>query len=110
MINVNGLNFATNLGVLYDIKEKHGYKTLQETYGLLEKTDVDVLIEVLNISYNRANNCNLDSNSFAVLLDEKEIGFVKLTGIFQRVIEAIMFNGMSEEEIAAQKNLVKNLK
>ena len=99
MINVNELNFATNLGVLYGIKEKHGYKTLQETYGLLE-----------NISYNRANNCNLDSNSFAILLDEKEIGFVILTGIFQRVIEAIMFNGMSEEEIAAQKNLVKNLK
>lgn len=110
MVEKQGLRFATNLGVLYDLKEKHGFTTLQETYGLLEKTNIDIILEVLNASYNRANSCSLDANSFATLLDEKGFGFVKLTSIFKDVIEAIMYNGLSPEELDEQKNLIKNLK
>ena len=110
MIEKQGLRFATNLGVLYDLKEKHKLTTLQETYGLLQAVDVDVIMEILNVSYNRANNCNLDDNSFATLLDEKGLGFIKLTEIFKEIVEAIMYNGMSPEEVEEQKNLIKNLK
>ena len=84
-------------------------KTLQETYQLLEQTDIDLIFEVLCISYNKANKVNMSQDEFAEFLADNNIGFVKMTSIFKDIVEDLMFNGMTPEEVEAQKNALANL-
>ena len=109
MIKVNEMKFATNLGVLFALKEEHKLKTLQETYQLLEQTDIDLIFEVLCISYNKANKVNMSQDEFAEFLANNNIGFIKMTSFFKDIVEDLMFNGMSPEEVEAQKNALANL-
>ena len=107
---VNGIEFSDSLGVLYGLKERHNCKTLQETYKVLESSDMDTIVEVLNVSYNKAHKDKpLDQEAFLEELENKSIGFIKLTEIFQKIVEALMFNGLSDEEIQERKNLLKSL-
>lgn len=110
MIKVKELNFASSIGVLYALKERYNHKTLQETYKMLESTDMDVLMEVLCVAYNKANGTELTVEKFADLLDSRGIGFVLVAEMYQQVIEEIMFSGLSAEEIAERKNQLMGLK
>ena len=111
MVQFSNLQFSTSLGVMYELKQKYNHSKLTETYKLLENAqDLDLVIEILNISYNKANNAKLNENEFTDLLDQNSIGFIKLTELFTKVVEGIMFNGMSPEEVEQRKNLMKNLK
>lgn len=111
MVQIGNLKFSTSLGVLYDLKQKYGHTRLNETYKkLAEEQEIDSVIEILNISYNKANKVNLNEEEFAQLMEENDIGFLKLSEMFGKVVEGIMFNGMTPEEIEERKNLLTNLK
>lgn len=111
MLKVKEIEFADSLGVMYDLKDAHNLKTLDETNKLLSQTDVDTVVEVLMVSYNRAHpDKKLNQSEFVDLMEKNEIGFIKMVGIFKDVIEHLMFSGMTPQEIEDQKNLLKNLK
>ena len=111
MIECNNVQFATSIGVLFGLKEKYGYTTLQETYKLLESSNVDTMMVVLGVAYNRAHRgSELNDEQFIELLEEQKIGFIKISEIFQTVVEALMFNGMTDEEIAAKKKFLASLR
>lgn len=109
MVTVNGLNYATSIGVLFALKEAHGYKTLQETYKLFNNADIDVVVEILNISYNKANDTKMSVDDFVNFLGAKGIGFIAITDIFQEVVEGIMFDGLTPEQKALKKKMIKDL-
>ena len=109
MVQVNGMEFATNIGVLFALKEAKGYKTIQETYKLLENSNIDVMIDVLRVSYNKHNKVNLTIEQFVQELENKGIGFFAIADVFQKVIEALMFDGLSPEEVEAKKKLARQV-
>lgn len=106
MLQKNNLQFSTSLGVLYRVKELHKHATLQDTYNYLGKGDFDTIYEVLQVAYNKQNNCNQTVEEFADFLDSQGIGFVKASEIYTEVIEATMYSGLSPEEVEKQKNFV----
>lgn len=111
MIEVNNIQFATSIGVLFRLKEKHNYTTLQETYKLLESSNIDTVMDVLGVAYNKAHQgSELNDEQFVELLDKQKIGFIKITETFQSVVEALMFNGMTSDEIAAKKKVLASLR
>ena len=110
MVQFGNLKFSTSLGVMYELKQKYNHEKLNETYKMLsESQEVDNIVEILNISYNRANKVNLSEDEFTQLLDDNNIGFIKMGEIFSNVVEGIMFNGLTPEEVAARKNQLANL-
>ena len=107
---INDIEFSDSLGVLYILKEKHNCQTMQETYSILENSDLDTVIEVLNVSYSKAHRDRpLTQDEFLDFLSDKGIGFLKVVDIYGVLVEALLFNGMSEQEIAERKNALKNL-
>lgn len=112
MVQLGNLKFSTSLGVMYTLKQKYNHNNLKETYALLNEVsngDVDIMMEIALASFNRENKTNLNEDEFAILLDDNEVGFVKLTDLLGKVVEGIMFNGLSPEEIEERKNLMANL-
>lgn len=109
MVQLDNLKFSTNFGVLYELKNIKGHKTLNETYKSLETDDVENILCVMRISYNKANKVNLSEDEFVSFLDERNIGFMKLAEYYGKLVEGIMFNGLSEEEIASRKNAIADL-
>ena len=110
MITFNNVQFSDTLEVLFTLRQSRGCKTIQETYKILENTDMDTVLEVLLASYNAAHRDHKVSlDQFVQILAENKIGFVKLTDAYAKVVEALMFNGMSSEEIAERKNALMSL-
>lgn len=110
MVTFNGVNFSDTLEVLFTLRQSRGCKTIQETYKILENVDMDTMLEVLLASYNAAHrDASVTLESFVSILAENKIGFVKLTDAYAAVVEALMFNGMSSEEVAERKNALKSL-
>ena len=110
MVQVKEMQFATTIGVLFALKEAKGYKTLEETYKLFEKADMDVMIEIVKISYMKQNKLtSLTVDQFVDILETHDVGFIKVTDIFQQIIEALMYSGLSTEELAAKKKLTDSL-
>lgn len=110
MVQFGNLKFSTSIGVMYSLKQKYNHSKLSETYDMLsQSSDVDNIVEILNISYNKANNVNLNVDEFSEVLDNNNIGFIKLGELFTQVVEGIMFNGLSPEEVQERKNQVANL-
>ena len=104
MKTINNLNFDTSLRVLYKVKEKKGHKTLNETYAYVgNKQDFDAMLDTALISYNLANDTNLNDDEFQKILGEQHIGLIKIVQIFGEVIDAIMFDGTTDEE---RKNIL----
>lgn len=110
MVQINNLKFSTNFGVLYEIKNMRSHKTVNETFKSLESDDIDNIVDVMRVAYNRENKVNLNNDEFVVLLDQNGLGFIKLAEAYGKLVESIMFNGLSEEEIKARKNAMANLK
>lgn len=105
MKTIMNINFDDTIRVLYKIKEKRGHKTLQETYKFLgdPNIEIDNILDVILISYNIAHKGNpLDEEGLQDLFAENKIGFAKISLIYKEIIEAIMFDGLSEDE---RKNL-----
>lgn len=110
MITFQGVCFSDTLEVLFTLRQSRGCKTIQETYKILENTDLDTILEVLLASYNAAHHGNETTLEGLVgILAENKIGFVKLTDAYARVVEALMFNGMTPEEIEERKNFLMSL-
>lgn len=110
MVQFGDLKFSTSLGVMYALKQKYNHTKLNDTYKMLsDSKEIDSIIEILNISYNKANGTNLSEDEFTAILEKENIGFLKLGDIFTQVIEGMMFNGLSPEEVAARKNQLANL-
>lgn len=104
MKTINNLNFDTSIRVLFKVKEAKGHKTLNETYAYVgNKEDIDAMITVALISYNLANNTQLNEDQFQEILAKEGIGLIKMITIFGEVIEAIMFDGTTDEE---RKNIM----
>ena len=104
MKTFNNLNFDTSLRVLYKVKEKKGHKTLNETYAYVgNKEDFDAMLDTALVSYNIANKTELTEDEFQEKLSESGIGLIKIVQIFGEVIDAIMFDGTTEEE---RKNIL----
>lgn len=110
MVQLDNLNFSTSLGVLFELKNIKGHKTINETYKSLETDDLDNILEIMSISYNKANKTVYTVEEFTELLDSKNFGFIKIAEGYAKIVEAIMFNGLSPEEIAERKNALANLK
>lgn len=110
MITFSNVQFSDTLEVLFALRQSRGCKTIQETYKILENTDMDTVLEVLLASYNAAHHGNeVDMDSFVLILAENKIGFVRLTEAYAKVVEALMFNGLSPEEIEERKNVLMSL-
>ena len=110
MINFSNVLFSDTLEVLFVLRQSRGCKTVQETYKILENTDMDTMLEVLLASYNAAHReSKLDLDAFVTVLAENQIGFVRLTEAYTKVVEALMFNGLSPEEIEERKNFLLSL-
>lgn len=105
MKTINNINFDTSIRVLFKIKEKQGHRTLQETYKYLGNPDmeIDSILDVVLASYNIANKERpLDEEGLQDLFAEHSIGFAKISFIYKDIIEAVMYDGMTDEE---RKNL-----
>lgn len=109
MVQLDNLKFSTSFGVLYELKTIKGHETVNETYKSLESEDIDNIMDVMRISYNKANKVNLSNDEFVQLLDDNNIGFVKIAESYAKLVEGIMFNGLSEAEINERKNTLANL-
>lgn len=109
MVLIQNLQFSDKIGVLFALKELKKHKTLQETYGMIEKADMDTMVEVVTASYNKQNKTTLTVEQFIELADESNLGFIKITEIFTKVIENLLYSGLTEEEVDSQKKLVMSL-
>ena len=109
MVKVGNMEFASSIGVLYALKEANGCKTLQETYKLFESADMDAMIEILRVSYNKQNKVNLTTDQFINKLEEEGIGFLYVADIFQKVVEALMYDGLTPEQIEAKKKFLESI-
>lgn len=111
MTEIKGVKFDDTIAVLFSIKEKKGHKTLDETYKYLDEQQIDSILEVLVISYNLAHEGNeVDDKGFGKILGAAGIGFAKMATVYAQLIEKIMFDGMSDEEVADLKKQRLNLK
>lgn len=113
MVQLGNLKFSTNMGVMYTLKQKYNHNTLKETYALLNSVqdgDIDVMMDIALAAYNRENKTNLDIDAFSNLLDDNQVGFMKLTELLGKIVEGIMFSGLSPEEVTERKNQLMNLK
>ena len=103
MVEVNGLKFATSIGVLYALKEKRGHATLQETYKSVARTDMDNIMEVMCVCLEKGENKHITQDQFVRIIEEVGFGFLRLTKVFAEIIERLLYDGMSPEEIAESK-------
>lgn len=110
MVTISNINFSDTLEVLFTLRQSRGCRTIQDTYKILENTDIDTVLEVLLASYNAAHHGKeVTLDTFVSILAENKVGFVKLTDVYSKVVEALMFNGMTPEEIEERKNLLMSL-
>lgn len=106
METINNIKFDTSIRVLFKIKEAKGHKTLQETYKFLgnPEIEIDTILDVIKISYGIANkDDNVDDEKMQEVLAINGVGFGKIAMIYQKIIEKIMFDGLTEEE---RKNMI----
>lgn len=104
MKTINNMKFDTSIRVLYTLKEKKGHKTLQETYAYVgDKENLDHMIDVTLTSYNLANGVELDDKKFQDVLAANDIGIIKMISIFGEIVEALLFDGTTDEE---RKNIL----
>lgn len=105
MKEINGLKFDVTLRVLYKVKEAQGHKTLNETYKYLGEINenLDLVIDVMLISYNIANKTSLTEDEFHEILSEKHIGFLKLGVIYGELLDTLLMDGLTDEE---RKNIM----
>ena len=104
MVEIKNIHFATSIAVLFALKEARGHKTLQETYADIGRmTSFEDMLEFLRISYEKGENKKVDSEEFIELIAVSGIGFLKVTTIFNQVIEGILYGGMSQEEVESSK-------
>lgn len=107
MVEVNGLKFETSIGVLFALKEKRGHRTLQETYSSVGNTSMDNMLDVLCVCHSRAvqdSSCTMED--FVERLGKYGIGLIKVSSVFTQVLEKLLYDGMSEEEIAESKKQI----
>lgn len=110
MITFSNIAFSDTLEVLFTLRQSRGCKTIQETYKILENTDIDTILEVLLASYNAAHHgAEVSMDELVGILAENKIGFVRLTDAYAKVVEALMFNGMTPEEVEERKNYLTSL-
>ena len=110
MITFSNVNFSDTLEVLFALRQSRGCSTIQETYKILERTDMDTIFEVLLASYNAAHRgAEVTLEGLTTILADNKIGFVRLTEAYAKVVEALMFNGMTPEEIEERKNYLMSL-
>lgn len=109
MVTYGGLNFATDIGVLLDLRNLRGHKTVQETYKCLESSDLDAMLDTLRLAYNRAYKSSLDENEFATLLADNKFGLMRLTQVYELIVKEMMFNGLTDEEVAERKKVLMDL-
>ncbi len=108
MVEINNMQFASSIGVLYTLKEARGHKTLQETYSVFENADIDTIVEILRVAYNRQNNSSLNEEQFFSMLEKNKVGFIQLAEIFQQVVEQIMYDGLTPEEVDSKKKFLES--
>ena len=106
MVEANGLKFNTSLGVLYALKEARKHTTFQETCASLGKGDIDNMLEVLRVSCSKEEKKDFTPEQFMEELSAHGIGFLKVSSIFREVTEALLYGGMSPEEVDASKKFV----
>lgn len=99
MVEVNGLKFSTSIAVLFALREAGGHKTLQETYTRLSRSDMDGMVEVVRISYEKGAGKKLTIEEFLEELGNYGIGYVKLSKVYAQIVEKLMCDGMTPEEI-----------
>lgn len=105
-----GIEFADSLEVLFKLKELKGHKTVQETYRILEGTEIDGMFATLHAAYNCAHkNQELTYDQFIALLASKNLGFLKVSEAYGELVNALMFGGMTEQEVEERKNQIMNL-
>lgn len=107
MVKVNDMEFATSIGVLFALKESYGYRTLQETYKVLETESMDTMFDILRISYNKQNKTNYSLDQFLEEMSARGVGFMVLTDIFQKVVEGVMFDGLTPEQVIEKKKFLE---
>lgn len=109
MVESNGLQFADTIKVLYTLKTTHNSATLQETYDLLARDDLDTVLSVVRASYNAANNVTLNEEDFNKILEERKIGILKIIDLYGKIVQALLTNGLTEEEFNQRKNMLWGL-
>ena len=103
MVEISGLKFKTSIGVLFALKEARGHKTLQETYAGIAKSDMENILDVMRVCYEQGENKRCSLEEFVQVLEDHELGFVKLTRVFSSIIEKLMYNGLSDAEVEEAK-------
>ena len=109
MVEVKNMHFATSIAVLFALKEARGHTTLQETYSSIGKiTDFEGMLELLRICYEKGEGKKVSFEEFIDILAQSGVGFVKVTTIFNQVVEGILYSGMSNDEVENAKKLVQS--
>lgn len=110
MVEFNTMKFSASIAVLYKIRSTKGHQTLQETYNFLMKADIDTMMDVLRVAHNLAEDKNLSFDEFLLTVAEQGIGFICITQLFSELVEQLMYSGLSPEEVAAKKELMRKSK
>ena len=99
----NTYELATSLRVIYALKDIIGAKNLQEAIGSITKLTFDGQLDLIWAAYKAANN-NVQKvkNEF---IDEilDNLGVFAITNIVNELANGLLYNGLSQEEMASKK-------
>lgn len=109
MITKNNLKFDTGIGFLYKLKSERKHTTVQETINALQDSSVDNMIDVIRVSYCKGMNVEMSNDQFIQFISDNNFGIFFLTSIYTEIVEAVMFDGLSEQERKARKNELEKL-
>lgn len=103
-ITYNGAEYelSTKLRVAFQIQNRFNHKPYAQLFQSIDSMGIEEQIRMLYISFNLANPNVLSEIEFQnYILDNW--GIAQVTETVAHLVEAIMFNGLSDEEVAERK-------
>lgn len=97
---------CTTLRTAYTIQNQFGHKPYLKVFNELDNMVLEQQVRLLYIAFNLANpDVCTEKEFFEDMLDSGSI--IALNTTIAKLIEAISFNGLSEEEIAERKKALQ---
>lgn len=101
-------DLATNLKVIYSLKDISGAKSLQDALHSISKLDMDKQLDFLYAAH-QASKVNVVSKEEFVedILDT--YGVYALSNLMEKLSEGLLYSGLTPEEANAKKALTEEL-
>lgn len=105
MVEINGSEYplSTKLRVAYALQEKNNHKPYISLFEGIDEMPIEKQIQMIYISFQLANpEASISEKDFLnYFLDNYGVQYIM--NLVKEIIEGVMYNGLSPEEIAAKK-------